>query len=226
MVCTGEAPERPTRRPSPVLCHFEGGSCNALPRCLGAVGSGTPAMHCLTASGQWAVELLQCTASLPGGSGQRNSSYALPHCLGAGALAPWRWGGPQRVWPKMIATSCWSICVCSTFGLCNLTGCECRESAQKQPWDQVNPRFDNIGPPQGECVNGVGMFYIRLRHRAGQFEPYMAGNNLLGGVGGAWVRSHNTQTTTDPTATVYLSRGTSAAMLGTQNTTNKIRGVT
>ena len=40
-------------------------------------------MHCLTTLGQWAVELLQCTASLPGGSGQRNSCNALPHCLGA-----------------------------------------------------------------------------------------------------------------------------------------------
>ena len=42
-------------------------SCNALPHCLGAVGSGTPAMHRLTAWGQWAVQLLQCTASLPWG---------------------------------------------------------------------------------------------------------------------------------------------------------------
>ena len=40
-------------------------------------------MHCLTAWGQWAVELLQCTAALPGGSGQCNSCNALPHCLGA-----------------------------------------------------------------------------------------------------------------------------------------------
>ena len=57
------------------LPHCPGGSgqcnsCNALPHCLGAVGSATPAMHCLTALGQWAAELLQCTASLPGGSGQ------------------------------------------------------------------------------------------------------------------------------------------------------------
>ena len=70
-------------------------SCNALPHCLEAVGSGTPAMrrpiswryreacpgggrclnsgtpatHCHTAWGQWAVQLLQCIASLPGGSG-------------------------------------------------------------------------------------------------------------------------------------------------------------
>ena len=53
-------------------------SCNTLPHCLGAVGSGTPAMHCLTAWGRWAVQLPQCTASLVGGSGQCNSSV---HCL-------------------------------------------------------------------------------------------------------------------------------------------------
>ena len=40
-------------------------------------------MHCLTAWGQWAVELLQCTTSLPGGSGQWNACNALLHCLGA-----------------------------------------------------------------------------------------------------------------------------------------------
>ena len=58
-------------------------SCNALPHCPRAVGSATPAMHCLTAWGQWAVELLQRSAPLPGVSGQRNSCNALPHCLGA-----------------------------------------------------------------------------------------------------------------------------------------------
>ena len=75
-------------------------SCNTLPHCLGAVGSGTPAMQCLTAWGQWpaqlqtpathcltawgqrAVQLLQCTASLPGSSGQCNSCNALPQCHG------------------------------------------------------------------------------------------------------------------------------------------------
>ena len=45
-------------------------SCNALPNCLGAVGSGTAARHRQTACGKWAVELLQCTATLLGGSGQ------------------------------------------------------------------------------------------------------------------------------------------------------------
>ena len=33
--------------------------------------------------GQWEVEPLQCTASLPGGSGQWHSCNALFHCLGA-----------------------------------------------------------------------------------------------------------------------------------------------
>ena len=46
-------------------------------------------MHCLTAWGQWAVELLQCTAPLPGGIGQCNFCNTLPHCLGAvGSVTP------------------------------------------------------------------------------------------------------------------------------------------
>ena len=74
-------------------------SCNALPHCLGAVGSATSAIHCRTAGGQWAAQLLQrtaalawgqwavdlrqYTAALPGGSGQCSSCITLPHCLGA-----------------------------------------------------------------------------------------------------------------------------------------------
>ena len=60
-------------------------SCNSLPHCLGAVGGETSAIHCFTTRGvgsvtlemhsltawvQWAVGLVQHTASLPGGSGQ------------------------------------------------------------------------------------------------------------------------------------------------------------
>ena len=66
-------------------------SCNALPRCLGAVGSGTPLMHCLTAWGQWAMQLLHYSASLPRGNGECNSCNALPHHLGAvGSATPAR----------------------------------------------------------------------------------------------------------------------------------------
>ena len=66
-------------------------SCNTLPHCLGAVGSATPAMQCLTAWGQWAVQLqlLPRTASLPGGSRRCNFYNAQPHCLGAvGSATP------------------------------------------------------------------------------------------------------------------------------------------
>ena len=48
----------------------EGTSYNALPHCLGAVGSGTHVMHCFTAWGQWAAQFLQYTASLPWGNGE------------------------------------------------------------------------------------------------------------------------------------------------------------
>ena len=58
-------------------------ACNALPHCLGAVDSATPAMQRPTACGLWALEPLQRTASLPGGSGQWSSCNALPHCPGA-----------------------------------------------------------------------------------------------------------------------------------------------
>ena len=40
-------------------------------------------MHCHTAWGQGAVELVQYTASLPRRSAHWNSCNALPHCMGA-----------------------------------------------------------------------------------------------------------------------------------------------
>ena len=72
--------------------------CKAVPHCLAAAGSGTLAIHLLTVLGQWAVELLQYTASLPrgrvvellhgtaslpGDTEQWNSCNAPPHCLRA-----------------------------------------------------------------------------------------------------------------------------------------------
>ena len=79
-----------------------------LPHCLRPMGSATAAMQCHTAGcgGQWnsrnvrvhqqggqcpahkvvaaeRAELLQCTATLPGRSGQWNSCHTLPNCLGA-----------------------------------------------------------------------------------------------------------------------------------------------
>ena len=62
-------------------------SCNALPRCLGAVGSGTRVIHRHIAWGQWAAQLLQYTAALLRRSGQWNSYNTLPHCTGARSSA-------------------------------------------------------------------------------------------------------------------------------------------
>ena len=65
-------------------------SCCTLPHCLGALGSGTLALHCRTAREHWAVELFQHTAIQSGGIGQWNSSNIPPHYLvavGSGTLA-------------------------------------------------------------------------------------------------------------------------------------------
>ena len=60
-------------------CNF----CSALPYIPGPRGSATGALHCSSASGQWALELLSCTTTLARGNGQWNSYSALPHCRGA-----------------------------------------------------------------------------------------------------------------------------------------------
>ena len=67
-------------------------SCFALPRYQKAMGSETPDMHCHTARGKWAMELLQCTASLPG------SQWALQllQCTALTASGQWAVGLLQR----------------------------------------------------------------------------------------------------------------------------------
>ena len=52
-------------------------------------------MHCHTAWGQWVVENLQCTATLPRGGGQWNSCNARKHQLGGRGVLPGR-----RLLPK------------------------------------------------------------------------------------------------------------------------------
>ena len=92
---------------------------------LGSVGSATRAMHCYTAWGRRAMELLQCasppaggtksraqesvnaeranllqcTATLPGGSGQWNSCHAPPGCLRA----------VSRAIPAMHSHNAWGL---------------------------------------------------------------------------------------------------------------------
>ena len=57
-------------------------SCNTPPHYGGAVGNGTRAIHCLTALGQWAVQLLQHTTSRPGCWAMQLPQYTT-ECLGA-----------------------------------------------------------------------------------------------------------------------------------------------
>ena len=95
-------------------------SYNALPHCLGAVGSGSLAMRGPTGTGSPAqealtafrAELLQCTATLLGRSGQWNSCHALPHCLGAVGSGPPPMRGPTN----------------SQDGECCPGGCRCPKS--------------------------------------------------------------------------------------------------
>ena len=47
-------------------------------------------MHCPTAWEQWAVQLLQCTASLPGGSGQCTSCNGWSECS-CGSVGMYHW---------------------------------------------------------------------------------------------------------------------------------------
>ena len=63
-------------------------SFNTMPHPLRPLGSATLAMKYHTAWGPWAIELLQlqCSATLPRGSGKCHSCYALPHPLGLWAL--------------------------------------------------------------------------------------------------------------------------------------------
>ena len=64
-------------------------ACITLPHHAEAMGSETRTTHSLSALGQWALELLQCTALLPWGSGRCTSCNAQPHCLGVvGSATP------------------------------------------------------------------------------------------------------------------------------------------
>ena len=57
-----------------------------------------------TASGQWAVEFLQRTATLPRGREQCNSCNAPPHCLGAVNGATLNNALPRRLGAVVSAT--------------------------------------------------------------------------------------------------------------------------
>ena len=101
------------------------------------MGSGTPAIHCHTARGQWVVDILRCTATLPGSNRQCNSCNAQPQCLGAmgkeplvstctlaaGSRQRTSWNGLQHrfgvVGIGMVALHCNIACGQLAGGTCN-----------------------------------------------------------------------------------------------------------
>ena len=149
----------------------ERNSYHALPHCLGAVGSATPAMNCLTAWGQWAVELLQYTASLPRasgqwnscicntsllrGNGQRSSCNALPHCLwavGSGAPALHR----HTVWGQ------WAVQLLQrTASLTGGSG-QCNSSSALQFQQCTASLPGDSGTPATHCLTAWGQWAVQL----------------------------------------------------------------
>ena len=54
-------------------------SCITLPHCWGAVGGGSPCVHCHTAAKRWVVDLLKYAPTTVGSSGQWVSFCTPPH---------------------------------------------------------------------------------------------------------------------------------------------------
>ena len=117
-------------------------SCNTLPHCLGAVGSATLAMHCLTAWKQWAVELLSCIATATGRGGQWTICNKRVHQLGGRGVLPKRRSLPNKGAP---ATHClpargrWAV---------QLLQCTASLLGGSGQWNSCHP------PPH--CLGAVG----------------------------------------------------------------------
>ena len=77
------------------------GSFNTLPHCWGAVGSGSPSVHCHTAGEQWAMNLLLYSATPVQSGGQWDSFRTPPHCWGSPATLPHHRGAAGRESPAV-----------------------------------------------------------------------------------------------------------------------------
>ena len=146
-----------------MLPHRLGGSgqcnsSNALPHCLGAVDNVTPAMHCRNAWGQWAGELLHCTAPPPGCSGQWNSINALPHCPGGSALMEFHCPLP----PGSEAVHC-RICTTLILPHCLGGSAQCN-SSNALPY--CLGAVDNVTPPM-HCRTAWGQWAVVPLQRTG-----------------------------------------------------------
>ena len=112
---------------------------------LGAVLRTALCVPCRTAlvgSGQWAVELLQCTATLPGGSGLWNSCNALPHRLAAV-------GSGTPVMHRHTAWGQWAV---------QLLQCTATPPGGGGQWNSCNARAHQLGGtgmPAQEAVTAL-----------------------------------------------------------------------
>ena len=162
-------------------------SCYALPHCLGAVGSGTPAIHCLTAWGQWAVELLQRTASLPWGSGQWNSCHTLPHCPGGSGqwnscnAPPHCLGAAGSGTPAMHCPTAWGQWAVQ---LLQYSAALPGGSGQSNPCIAMHTSMGGRGvQPRGWSEYSSGPMGRRHRRRVGHTGPGGTGSPAQGVVG-------------------------------------------
>ena len=152
----------------------ERNSCNALPHCLVAVGSGTASMHCHTSMGEWEVQVLQCAATPHGGSRQCYSCNALPHRVGAVGIGtpaicgPTSWGDGES-YPvggrclKMVLLQC-------TASLPGGSG----------HWNSYNT--------MPHCLGAVGGGTLAMRRATsrGDGESYLGGGRGLKSARGGW----------------------------------------
>ena len=150
-------------------CSGQWNSCNTVPRCLGAAGTAVHVMQGPSAWGQWAVQLLQCTASLPWSGGPWNSCDTPPHCPGAlGCATPaihclTTWVSGQ--WNSYIALPGCPGAVGSATPAIN-----CRTSWGQRAV-QLLQRFSSLPGGSGQC-NSCSAF-PHCRGAAGSATPAM-----------------------------------------------------
>ena len=123
-------------------------------------------VHCLTARGRWAVELLQCTASRPGGSRQWNPCNALPHCPGGRG----QWNSDIALSHRLAAVgSAPATHCCTAWGqwaaqLLQRTASLAWASGQ---WESCNAPSQCLGPvgsrtPAMHCLTAWGQRAVQL----------------------------------------------------------------
>ena len=149
-------------------------------------------MHCPTAWGQWAVEILQCTATQPGGSewavellqctatlprgsGQWQPQTARAHRLGGREVLPSRWSLPMERLRGMAAPNGAGPLAGGGGKSCPVGG-RCSRSARGewQPPNGAGPMAGGTGSPAQSVVAAHGAL-------AGDGSPQNGAGPLAGG---------------------------------------------